>query len=301
MQSTNLMTGASGFCPMKTEILVTGATGFLGRHLIPVLESQGLSVRQHSSADGDIASCALPMKGISRVFHLAGKSYVPESWENPHLFYQTNVMGTVNVLEHCRQHHAALTLISSYVYGQPKRLPIAEDHPIAAANPYAHTKILADEAAKFYEARFGLSLVIVRPFNIYGPGQREPFLIPSIVKQVLDPSVKALRLQDLRPKRDYLYVEDAVSFLVATLRPGLQGVFNLGSGCSTSVAEVAELVMAAAGIRKPIIGTGEQRPGEIMDVVADISRAAAELDWRPKTSLAGGIAAVVAAERERRA
>ena len=99
---------------MKNEILVTGATGFLGRFLVAALESEGHSVRRHSSADGDIAVCSLPMEGVSHVFHLAAKSYVPESWGNPRDYYQTNVIGTVNVLEHCRQNHAALTFISTY-------------------------------------------------------------------------------------------------------------------------------------------------------------------------------------------
>ncbi len=282
---------------MKNKILVTGATGFLGRHLVAALESQGRAVQQHSSADGDIADCALPMDDVSHVIHLAGKNYVPDSWQSPLAFYRTNVMGTVNVLEHCRRNQAALTLISSYVYGEPQRLPIAEDHPLAAANPYAHTKLLAEETAQFYEQRFGLALVIVRPFNIYGPGQRSSFLIPSIVRQVLDPSATEVRVADLRPKRDYLYVSDAVTFLVATLRPGIRGVYNMGSGRSASVAEVAQLVNEAAGVSKPVVSTGEPRPGEILDVVADTSRAAAELDWRPRTSLADGIAAVVAAER----
>jgi nucleoside-diphosphate-sugar epimerase len=283
---------------MKNEtVLVTGATGFLGRPLVAALESHGFTVHRHSSADGDIADCVLPTTDVSRVFHLAGKSYVPESWQNPGAFYRTNLMGTVNVLEHCRRGNAALTLISSYVYGQPQQLPISEDHPLAAANPYAHTKLLAEEAARFYEERFGLNLLIVRPFNLYGPGQNGPFLIPSIVRQTLDDSASVIRVQDLRPKRDYLYVEDAVSFLVASLRSGIRGVFNLGSGVSTSVGEIAELVNRAVGLSKPIDSKNEPRPGEIMDVVADTSRARAELGWRPRTSLAEGIAAVVAAER----
>lgn len=282
---------------MKNKILVTGATGFLGRHLVAALESQGHVVEKHSSADGDIADCPLPMEDVSRVFHLAGRSYVPDSWQNPQAFYRTNVMGAVNVLEHCRRNQTALTLVSSYVYGQPQRLPIAEDHPLAAANPYAHTKILAEQTAQFYEQRFGLALAIVRPFNLYGPGQRDSFLIPSIVRQVLDPSAEVVRLADLRPKRDYVYVTDAVELLLATLGPGVHGVFNVGSGHSVSVAEVAELVMDAAGIRKEVASADEPRPGEILDVVADTSRAARELDWRPRTSLEDGIAAVVAAER----
>lgn len=285
---------------MKGEILVTGATGFLGRHLVAALESRGFTVRQHSSAAGDIASCTFPMDGVSRVFHLAGKSYVPDSWTHPQDFYRTNVMGTVNVLEHCRRSDAALTVISTYVYGQPQRLPIAEDHPVAAVNPYAHSKLLAEEAARFYERSFGLELTIIRPFNIYGPGQGSSFLIPSIVRQVLDPASEVVRVQDLRPKRDYLYVADAVSMLLASLRTGSHGVFNIGSGRSASVAELIELVSTAAGIRKPVVSAGVERPGEIMDVIADTSRAAAELNWRPCTLIADGIAAVVAAERAAR-
>jgi nucleoside-diphosphate-sugar epimerase len=285
---------------MKKEILVTGATGFLGRRLVAALEARGFPVRKHASADGDIANCLLPMEGVGHVFHLAGKSYVPDSWKDPHSFYHTNVMGTVNVLEHCRRHEAALTLVSSYVYGQPQRLPIGEDHPLSAANPYAHTKLLAEDAARFYERTFGLKLVIVRPFNVYGPGQQPPFLIPSIVQQVLDTSTDAVHLQDLRPKRDYLYIDDAVDFFLTLLRPGIRGVFNMGSGRSASVAEVAQLVNDAAGIAKPVMNADVRRPGEVLDVVADISRAASELGWRPRTSLAEGIAAVVAAERAAR-
>jgi len=285
---------------MKNEILVTGATGFLGRPLVAALERQGYTVRRHSSADGDISRCSLPMEGVSRVFHLAGRSYVPDSWQKPLDFYETNVLGTVNVLEHCRRHKAGLILISSYVYGQPQRLPIAEDHPLAAANPYAHTKLLAEDAARFYEKQFNVPLVIVRPFNIFGPGQSPLFLIPAIVKQVLDPSIDVVRLKDLRPKRDYLYIDDAIAFLLATLLPGVHGVFNMGSGRSTSVAEVAELVLQAAGVSKPVVGEGQERPGEVMDVVADNSLAAAELGWSPRMSLADGLAAVVAAERASR-
>jgi nucleoside-diphosphate-sugar epimerase len=286
---------------MKNEtILVTGATGFLGRHLVRELESEGITVRRHSSAEGDIADGTLPIEGVSRVFHLAAKSYVPESWQNPSAFYHTNVMGTINVLEHCRRSRAALTLISSYVYGQPQRLPIAENHPLAAANPYAHTKILAEEAARFYEQRFGIDLLVVRPFNIYGPGQTGPFLIPSVVRQVLDPSLESVHLQDLRPKRDYIYVGDVVAFLLASLRKTVRGVFNVGSGSSVSVDEIVKLVNHAAGVSKPVVSSAEQRPGEIMDVIADTSRARAELGWSSNTSLADGIAAVVAAERASR-
>ena len=285
---------------MKNEILVTGASGFLGRHLVKALEARGHRVRSHSSAQGDIANCALPLDGVDHVFHLAAKSFVPESWTHTQEFYQTNVVGTVNVLDHCRRHQTPVTLISSYVYGQPQRLPISEDHPLAALNPYSHTKIMAEEVGRFYEQLFGMRLVIVRAFNIYGPGQKPPYLIPTIVRQALDPAIPEIRLKDLRPKRDYLYVADAVEMLLATLGDGVRGVYNLGSGESASVAEVAELIRQAAGTKKPIVGEEQPRRQEVMDVRADISRASSDLGWRPTTSLADGLRKTVTAERAKR-
>ncbi|HLZ39520.1 MAG TPA: NAD(P)-dependent oxidoreductase [Candidatus Sulfotelmatobacter sp.] len=285
---------------MKSEILVTGATGFLGRYLVKALEARGYSVRSHSSRQGDIANCPLPIEGIDHVFHLAAKTFVPESWTNPEGFYRTNVMGTVNVLEHCRANRTPLTLLSSYVYGHPQRLPISEDHPLGANNPYAHTKVLAEEAGRFYEMDFGMRVVIVRPFNMYGPGQKPPFLIPTIVEQAMDDSRSDIRLKDLRPRRDYLYVDDAIEFLLLTLGKNVKGVYNLGSGESASVAEVAELIRHAVGTDKPVVSDEQPRPQEVMDVRADISRAASELGWHPTTSLAKGIREVVEARRAHR-
>lgn len=285
---------------MKSEILVTGATGFLGRHLFEALEARGYGVRPHSSSEGDIAHCQLPIEGVHHVFHLAAKSFVPESWANPQGFYSVNVMGTVNVLEHCRRHRTPLTLISSYVYGHPRCLPVAEDHPLAAHNPYAHTKILAEDLARFYQLHYGVRSVIVRPFNLYGPGQSALFLIPTIVAQTLDPSASVIRVKDLRPRRDYLYVTDAVELLLATLKEEVKGIYNLGSGESFSVGDVAEFAQRAAGTNKPIVSDDQPRPDEVMDVRADISHAATELGWRPSISLASGISKVVAAGRKAR-
>jgi GDP-4-dehydro-6-deoxy-D-mannose reductase len=283
---------------MKNEILVTGASGFLGGHLVPALEARGYGVRSHSSRQGDIVHCALPIEGASHVFHLAARTFVPDSWTNPQAFYQVNLLGTLNVLEHCRRQGTPLTLISSYVYGHPRRLPIAEDHPLEALNPYAQSKILAEDLARFYEMHFGLRVVIVRPFNLYGPGQNPPFLIPVIVEQALDPAASVIRLKDLRPRRDYLYINDAIEFLVSTMGKEVKGIYNLGSGESVSVAEVAALIRHAAGTDKPIVSDEQPRLQEIMDLRADISRAA-QLRWKPTTALADGIAKVVAAQRAR--
>ena len=120
---------------MNKPILVTGASGFIGSHLTRALESAGHSVYRHSAKDGNIASCALVYKGVQHVYHLAAKTFVPESWTSPLGFYETNVLGTINVLEFCRREGASATMLSSYVYGKPDRLPIDEDHPVRPLNP----------------------------------------------------------------------------------------------------------------------------------------------------------------------
>lgn len=282
---------------MAHDILVTGNTGFIGRNLTPVLEARGCSVRGFSSLQGNIARDSLPDEAVGHVFHLAGRSFVPESWQTPLLFYETNVLGTVNVLDYCRRHGATLTLISSYVYGQPKRLPIREDDPIEAVNPYSHSKILAEEAAAFYARNFKVAVTVIRPFNLYGAGQDKRFLIPALIAQAIDLNSEVVEVADGRPKRDFLHVKDFADLLAATIaHPG--GIYNAGSGVSVSVEELAKIVCAAAGIEKRFISRKEYRPNEILDVVADVSLASRDFGWAPKTPLIEGIAATVLAMRD---
>ena len=202
--------------------------------------------------------------------HLAAKTFVPDSWKTPAVFYETNVLGTVNVLELCRRTSASLTFISSYVYGHPRALPIGEDHPLQAFNPYGHSKILAEDVVRYYAATFHVPAAIVRPFNVFGEGQSDMFLIPKVVRQVLDPAVEAVQVQDLRPRRDYLHIDDLVALLTATMTTGAQGTFNAGSGRSSSVGEIIATVERIAGIDKPIHCSEQVRPDEVLDVVADV-------------------------------
>lgn len=274
------------------EILVTGGRGFVGSHLVAALRAQGYVVRSISTSDGDIARADLSFPYVRHVFHLAAKMFVPDSWVSPGQFYSTNVLGTVNVLELCRRNHASLTLVSSYVYGQPKYLPVSEEHPVEAFNPYAHTKILAEEIARFFERQFRLRLTIVRPFNIFGPGQDKRFLIPTILSQALDPDVEIIRVADRRPKRDYLYVDDFIALLMATFELNASGTYNAGSGISTSIEDLVAIINQAAGTNKAIVSDDNERPGEVLDVAADISHAASKLLWMPRITLQEGIAAM---------
>ena len=280
---------------MPTELLVTGASGFIGRHLAPALEACGYTVRRFSGEDGDIASTELPFDNIGHVFHLAAKVFVPESWSDPRPFYKVNVLGTANVLEFCRRQKASVTLISSYVYGKPETLPISEDHPLDPFNPYCQTKILSEEIGRFYEKSFALPVTIVRPFNLYGAGQDARFLIPSLVRQALDPAQDEIRIADPRPKRDYLYIGDLVELLIGAFRAGAHGTYNAGSGVSLSVEEVVRRVVAAAKTGKRVVASGEERPQEVMDVVADVSKARREIGWEPRTGFDEGIAQLVKA------
>ncbi len=277
----------------KPDILVTGASGFVGRHLLPALERAGCRVCAFSLDDGDIARSPLPFTGVARVFHLAARMFVPESWNDPRSYYETNVLGAVNVLEWCRRERAAITLVSSYVYGHPRCLPISEDHPLDAFNPYGHTKLLAEDVARFYQRHFAVPVTIVRPFNLYGLGQDPRFLIPSLVRQVLDPAQPEIRVADTRPRRDYLYIDDFVELLLATFN-GPPGTYNAGSGRSVGIGDLVDVINRAAGLHKPVVCEGRPRPDEVLDVVADISHAAECLAWRPRVSLEEGIAAMLA-------
>jgi nucleoside-diphosphate-sugar epimerase len=276
------------------SVLVTGADGFIGSHLVPALRAVGHTVWTHSRREGDIRGCTLSFEGVGHVFHLAARTFVPDSWTAPLGFYEVNVLGTVNVLEFCRACGASLTLMSSYVYGPPVRLPISEGQPVCAFNPYSHTKILAEETALYYQRQFGVPVTIVRPFNVYGPGQAGRFLIPTILAQAVDPEQIAVTVADLRPRRDYLFISDLIDLLtrMAFRREG--GIFNAGSGSSVGVGEVIALVNELLPTPKMVLSNGLGRQVEVMDVSADISRAREEFGWEPRVTLREGLGETLA-------
>ena len=279
---------------MKPVVLVTGADGFIGSHLVRELESRAYAVRTHKLADGDIASGELPYPDCRHVFHLAARSFVPDSWTDPVDFYRVNVLGTVNVLELCRRTGASLTYISSYVYGTPRSLPVGEDHPLQAFNPYSHTKILAEETCRFYAQQHGLRICLIRPFNIYGAGQESRFLIPMLVRQAASAS-DVIEVADERPRRDFLYVTDLIRLLLATIESDCAGAYNAGSGVSVSIAEIVDILNRFLPAPKMLRSRGERRPQEVLDVRADIGKARRELNWTPAVDLEQGLRLILSA------
>lgn len=282
--------------PRVRRVLITGATGFLGRHLGAALTAAGVEVLGVSRATGhDILRDALPLEGVDHVFHLAAATGVPAAWADPPDVLLTNSHGTIRVLDQCRRVGCPMSFASTYVYGKPDRLPVAESAPIHPSNPYSLSKVLAEEACRAFSGMYGLPVSVLRVFNIYGPGQDERFLVPLILRQAMDRALPEVVVQDLVPRRDYVHVADVVRAFLATTRLSGFAVFNVGSGVSHSVAEVIALACAAAGAPKPARQTGAVRPADVPDTIADIGAIRAALGWAPRITLAEGLQGMVAA------
>lgn len=275
------------------RILVTGHDGFIGRKLVKELESNGNEVLGFDYRDGiDIRNWEQirEFKDIDIVYHLAAITFVPYSFENPRETYEVNVLGTLNILELARQIDVEkIITMSSYVYGRPHYLPIDENHPLSSNNPYTGSKLVMEQLCKAYSSDFGLNCVIFRPFNIYGTGQNENFLIPSIIKQLNEGKIE---LKDPEPKRDFIYVSDLIN---AQLKAGsFKGkdklsIFNIGYGKSYSVKEIVDKIIELYGKPVDVKYTGERRQNEVMDTVSSIKKANEELGWKPTIDLESGL------------
>jgi GDP-4-dehydro-6-deoxy-D-mannose reductase len=277
-------------------VVVTGACGFIGTTLVDSLRRAGYDVFPAGRDMGDVTEPAFwnSLPRAKHVVHLAGRSYVPDSWDGPADFYAKNVVGAAHAVEYCRRTAAHLLFVSSYVYGNPQRLPIDENHPLAPGNPYALSKVLAEQVCAFHAEAERLAVTIVRPFNVFGPGQRTDFLIPAVIDQIKRGG--DIWVKDVRPRRDYLFIDDLAAGLVRTLRSpeGLR-VFNLGSGSSYSVGEVIDMAQMTAGTRFEVRCEEAPRKNEIADVRADITRARMQLGWEPHVSLRQGLELMLAA------
>lgn len=272
------------------RIYITGANGFIAKHLIQHLKADGnYELVKVSKADGDISDIDLNFQHIDHVIHLAGLASVPESWTATKQYYKTNLMGTINVLEAARKYNTPAIILSSYMYGIPDYIPINEEHPVRAVNPYGHSKILVENLCKFYIEMHNLLISVIRPFNVYGPGQKTAFLIPELIAKVKDASDPHLLINDLTPKRDYLYVSDLTDLIIKIINKPQQGFYNAGSGKSHSVEQIAEIILKLANSSKSIVEEKKTRKNEINNVVADITKATETFSWKPKIDIEAGL------------
>ena len=218
------------------SVLVTGADGFLGHHILRDLTGHGFDVLPKRRTDGDVTRSTTWDKFPASDFlvHLAGLTFVPASWENPTEFVQSNSVSTSHALDFCRKNKTKMIFLSTYLYSSKLSTPIKETGEINPANPYALSKFLGEQLCSFYAKQFGVEVIILRPFNVFGSGQNLRFLIPSIISQATKSD--EISVLDIRPARDYVFIEDLLDAVHKSITSDLHfGIINVGTGVASTV------------------------------------------------------------------
>jgi len=281
----------------NNKILITGSDGFLGKALYQRLISAGEhNIELFDIKNGSIEDYDFSNYNANHVFHFAARTFVPQSWEESYDYYKVNFLGTINILEYCRKNNTSMTFLSTYMYGTPDYLPIDEKHPRKANSIYHHSKLLAEDACEFYSKQFNIPITILRLFNVYGQEQRKDFLIPTIIQKALYDDV--IEILDTKPKRDFIYIDDVIDAIILSTENTGFNIYNVGSGISYSVLEVANKICNALEINKDIIDKKQIRMNEINDVIADISKIKSELGWTPKITIDDGIKKIINSMKE---
>ncbi len=295
------------------KILVTGADGFIGSHLTEALVRLGYDVRafvlyNSFNSWGWLDYCSDEVKGRFEVFagdirdpygvkaamsgcdvvlHLAALIAIPYSYHSPDTYVDTNVKGTLNILQAARELgvRRVVHTSTSEVYGTARYVPITEEHPLQGQSPYSATKIAADQLAYSFYASFGLPVVIARPFNTYGPRQSARAVIPTIITQIAN-GARKIKLGAISPTRDFNYVQDTVTGFISTIESdnGLGEVVNFGSNFEISVGDTASLIAEVMGVETEIISDEiRMRPekSEVERLWADNTKAKRLFGWQP--------------------
>lgn len=304
-----------------SKVLVTGAGGFIGSHLAEELVRQGEEVRafvRYNSRNEEGLLKDLPediknqievipgdlkdpdgvkkvVRGCKKVFHLGALIAIPYSYFHPFNFVQTNVIGTAHLLNACLEEDSVERVIhtsTSEVYGTAQYVPIDEKHPLQAQSPYAASKIAADKLAESYCLSFGLPVTTVRPFNTFGPRQSLRAIIPTIISQALEN--KKIRLGNIRPRRDFLYVKDTVRGFIQLGKcdEAIGKVVNIGRGKDISIGDLVGSILTFAGKDAEIeVEERRIRPenSEVMQLLSDTSLAQKLFNWFPQFSLEEGL------------
>ena len=296
-------------------VLVTGGLGFIGSHVVDLLVSEDFSVvvvdNGYSGVSDNIShhidsgsveffdvdirdydALSKVFEGVDSVIHLAAVVSVDEFLDNPFLGFDVNVIGTLNVAEAARRFDVDKIVFASStaVYGEPTYLPIDESHPTNPRNPYGASKLAGEKILFSYSDTYGLKVVALRYFNVYGPRMR-PGPYAGVIYRFISSVLKREPIRifgDGEQTRDFVYVKDVARATVRALNYNFSDVFNVGTGVSTSINELAELVMKLTGTQVDVIHENE-RPGDIKRSMARIDKISRDLNWRPEFSLTEGL------------
>ena len=294
------------------NVLVTGGAGFIGSHLVDRLVESGHRVavadtfatgsREHVNPKAVLYECDIRSAELASafeaasphaVFHTAAHASVSESVRSPAYDADVNVLGTLNVLEQCAAHGVERIVFSSTggaLYGEPERLPADESHPVRPLSPYGASKAAAEAYVCAISRLSGIRYTILRYGNVYGPRQ-DPFGeagVVAIFTRAMLSGERPTVFGDGQHERDYVYVADVVEANIAALSQDRDGVFNIGTGEGTTVAQVFQAVAEATGYAgEP--AHAEARPGDVRRIYLDASLAERELGWSPRVPFAEGI------------
>ena len=322
--------------PLNNQtVLVTGAGGFIGSHLLEALVERGCHVRAmvkyNARSDwgnlellpqatldtievisGDIADpyfVRQAVKNCQTVFHLAALIGIPYSYVAPQHYLNVNIQGTLNVLEACRSESVAKLVhtSTSETYGTAQYTPINERHPLVGQSPYSASKIAADKLAESYHRSFELPVATIRPFNAFGPRQSARAVIPTLINQALalGTNDNTIRIGSLDPKRDFTYVTDTVSGFIAVAESdaSIGEVINIGTGQCVSIGNTLDTVLTTIGKTQNDINlvTEQQRirpnASEVHLLQCDTSKAKSLLSWQSQVDFSTGIEQTIAAKR----
>ena len=283
------------------SVLVTGSDGFLGNHVLRDLTQHGFNVFPKRRTDGDVTKSTTWDKfpATDYLVDLAGLTFVPASWENPTEFVQSNSVSTSHALDFCRKNKTKMIFLSTYLYSSKLRTPIKETDEIDPANPYALSKLLGEQLCSFYAKLYGVEVIILRPFNVFGSGQNSRFLIPSIISQAMKGD--EISVLDIRPARDFVFIEDLLDAVHKSITSDLRfGIINVGTGIASTVEELIFSLADVIGRKLTINSSNQERFGEIHLTQADVSQAKLLLGWQPKWSLSQGLREVWRDSQEHR-
>ncbi len=272
------------------KILVTGANGFIGRNVVARLNSLCLGCVALERAVFDIVEGDIDVIEQSDiVIHLAAYVHPVESWSNIDKCLSVNVIGTKNILDYAVKNGADVLYVNTYVYGNPKELPITEELQVSPNTPYAVSKLMGEDLCKFYSLYKGLNVTSLRLFNVYGDASNDIFLVSKIINQYKNGATEISVFSD-NTFRDFVHVDDVIDAILSAI-PNMESfqVFNIGSGKSYSSRDIFNTLNELVSEKLTFSCTGEARINDVGDIVSDVTKASDLLNWTPKISLKEGV------------